>query len=91
MHVQVPVSERALGQIAISNYGDYNFQYRWTLSEQCRAAGAAACQLVSIERTEGTVDAHSRSSCALVFAPPKTAVLRDCTLTLEVKMCSCMF
>ena len=79
------MSERALGQIAISNHGDYNFQYRWTLSEQCMTPGAQGCQLVSIERADGTVEAHGRSSCALVFAPPKKTVLKDCLLTLEVK------
>ena len=80
----MPVSERALGQIAILNNGDYNFQYHWTLSEQCRVAGAQGCQLVSIGRAEGTVEAHNRSTCELIFAPLKTTVLKDCTLTLEV-------
>ena len=75
---------RALGQIAISNRGDYNFQYRWNLSEQYTVAGARGCQLISVGQSEGTVEAHSRSLCELTFAPPKKMVLKDCTLTLEV-------
>lgn len=86
--VQVPVNERALGQIAISNYGNYNFQYRWMLSEQCTTHGAQGCQLVSIEKAEGTVEAHNRSSCELVFAPPKKMILKNCTMTLEVTFIS---
>ena len=81
---QVPVDERALGQVVVINHGDYNFQYRWCLSERCMAAGARGCQLVSIGTAEGTVPAHDRSSCDLTFAPPKRMMLKDCTLTLEV-------
>ena len=79
------MNERALGQIAILNHGDYNIQYCWKLSEQCTATGAQGCQLVSISTTQGTVEAHNRASCELIFAPPKRTVLKDCILTLEVR------
>ena len=80
----MPVCERALGQVAIVNHGDHKLQYQWLLSDECEVMGAQGRPLVSIETAEGTVDAHDRTNCDLVFAPPKKLMLKNCTLTLKV-------
>ena len=84
----MPISERALGKVTIMNYGDYNLQYQWILSEECTATGAQGCQLVSIDRAEGSVEAQDRTNCELVFAPPRKMTLKNCTLTLKVNSTS---
>ena len=66
------------------NHGDNNLEYNWILSEECAEAGAQGCQLVSVNRAQGTVEARDRTSCELVFAPPKKTTLKNCTLTLKV-------
>ena len=82
----VPVNERALGRICLTNNGQYAFEYRWVLSEKCRMAGGfnKAQSLVSIEPEQGVVEAHDRCCCELAFAPPSKMNLKGCEIVLEV-------
>jgi hydrocephalus-inducing protein len=91
----VPVNERALGRISLYNNGQYALEYRWVLSERCLLPGgggggggfgSSGQTLVSIAPEEGTVEAHDKSCCELVFAPPSRVTLKGCEIMLDVNM-----
>ena len=84
LYLQVPVNERALGQLSILNHGQYSFEYQWRMSERCQHPGGQGCQLVAILPEEGVVEPNDRVRCELAFAPPSKMVLKSCELILEV-------
>jgi hypothetical protein len=94
----VPVNERALGRISLYNNGQYALEYRWVLSERCLMPGGGGGgfgskgqALVSIAPEQGTVEAHDKSCCELVFAPPSKITLKGCEIMLDVSMkCTCI-
>ena len=85
---QVPVNEKALGQVSLSNTGQYSFEYQWVLFERCQKRQETDTQpIVSIVPERGMVEPNERVRCELAFAPPSKLTLKGCELRLEVCYC----
>lgn len=82
---KVEVNDNALGQISVSNKSQYNFEYRWVLSHMHKSHHIG---VVSVEPEAGEVAAGTRAASQLTFSPNKKMTLKNCLLTLEVRVIS---
>ena len=87
LSLQVPVNERALWQLSIHNYNQFDLHYEVETSEGCNKKGGAENTLVSIRPMEGIVEAHDKSNNELVFSPITRGTLKNCDLLLKVYAC----
>ena len=81
---QVPVNERALGQVSILNHGQYSFEYHWVISKRWRTGPQEQWQL-AVSPEQGMVEPYDRVSCELSFSPSTEMVLKGCGIMLEVR------
>jgi len=80
---QVPVNERALGQVSILNHGQYSFEYHWVISKRWRTGHQEQWQL-AVTPEQGMVEPYDRVGCELSFSPSTEMVLKGCEIMLEI-------
>ena len=78
---QVQINEKRLEQLSIFNHSLYGFEYHWTFTLQGRRV-----DMFSINPDHGDVAPGNKQVCQLSFTPTTKMILKNCQLTLEVRI-----
>ena len=78
------MNERALWQLSVYNYCDFELFYQFMLSDVCNRKGGVEEKLISITPQEGTVQPQDKATAEMTFSPASQMVLKNCDILLKV-------
>lgn len=80
---EIQVNDNVLGEISVVNHSLYSFEYHWFISNPGHHGTG---KVVTIQPEAGEVSAGGKVCSQLMFNPTKKMTLRNCQLTLRVRI-----